>query len=226
MSVLDRMTEMVESGGNPNARNPRSSATGLGQFIDSTWLNTIQRHRPDIAQGRSRADVLALRTDPTLSREMLAAHRGDNQAGLRSSGIDPNPANTYLAHFAGLGGAKKVLGADPTTPVRSLLGDSVVRANPFLANYSAADLQNWAAAKMSGKRGPRGSLADGNEGVVSTGHQPGALLDGIGGDPAQMRAMLRQLFGVESDDEMFKAFDGVLAQLAGDAGLDFGNPNG
>ena len=41
----------VESDGDPNAKNKRSSATGLGQFLDETWLDMIRAHRPDLAKG-------------------------------------------------------------------------------------------------------------------------------------------------------------------------------
>ena len=32
----------VESNGDPNAKNKRSSAMGLGQFLDETWLVLIR----------------------------------------------------------------------------------------------------------------------------------------------------------------------------------------
>jgi len=47
----------VESNGDPNAKNKRSSATGLGQFLDETWLEMIGAHRPDLAKGRSQAEI-------------------------------------------------------------------------------------------------------------------------------------------------------------------------
>ena len=34
----------IESGFNPNARAKTSSATGLFQFIDQTWLGTVKQH--------------------------------------------------------------------------------------------------------------------------------------------------------------------------------------
>src|SRR5262249_18487257 len=59
-TVVDRIIG-VESDGDPNAKNKRSSATGLGQFLDETWLDMIRAHRPDLAKGRSQAEVLELR---------------------------------------------------------------------------------------------------------------------------------------------------------------------
>lgn len=148
MSLTDRIIG-IESGGNANAKNPRSSATGLGQFIDSTWLDMIKRHRPDLA-GLPRSEILAMRSDPQLSRQMTDAYAAENAERLSKAGFEASPGNTYLAHFAGPSGAVKVLGADPTAPVSSVLGLNVVRANPFLAKMTAGDLIAWAGQKMGG----------------------------------------------------------------------------
>jgi hypothetical protein len=140
----------VESGGDPNATNPRSSASGLGQFIDGTWLATIKQARPDLAQGKTDAELLALKTDPQLSREMTEAYANQNQAILTKAGVPVTPGTTYLAHFAGPGGAVKVLQADPNAMAGDVLGPAVVKANPFLAKMTARDLQAWADRKMGG----------------------------------------------------------------------------
>jgi len=120
----------VESAGNANAKNPLSSATGLGQFISSTWLRMMEDYRPDLYRTMSRADLLALRTDPR-------GHRVD--AG-----------RLYLAHFLGPDGASKALRANDTDTVLNVMGARVVNANPFLRNYTIADLENWAQRKMRG----------------------------------------------------------------------------
>ncbi len=138
----------VESGGNRYAKNPRSSATGSGQFIASTWLATVKKHRPDIAQGKTDAQILQLRYNPGLSREMTAAYAKDNQQFLASRGIDPTPGNTYLAHFAGPAGAA-ALHANPGATVEALLGSAAVQANPFLRGKRGADVIEWANNKMS-----------------------------------------------------------------------------
>lgn len=140
----------AESGGDPNAKNPTSSASGLGQFIDSTWLSTIKQHRPDLAQGQSDSDLLALKSDPQLSREMTAAYAADNGAILSKAGLPVTPGTTYLAHFAGPQGAVKVLSADPNASVGDILGPAAVNANPFLRGMTAGDLQAWADRKMGG----------------------------------------------------------------------------
>ena len=139
-----------ESGGNPNAKNPNSSAYGAGQFINSTWLDTISEARPDLIAGKSQAEILALRADPILSREMTDFYANKNGKILTQAGQEASPGNTYLAHFAGPGGAVKVLGAAPDAPVSSILGMEAVKANPFLANMTASDLKSWASRKMGG----------------------------------------------------------------------------
>lgn len=149
MGLIDQIIG-VESGGNPNATNPNSSAMGAGQFINSTWLDTIKSARPDLAEGKSDQELLALRADPNLSREMTAAYAAQNGQILTQAGHEATPGNTYLAHFAGPKGAVSVLSADPNTPVSSILTPDAIKANPFLARMTAGDLRAWADRKMGG----------------------------------------------------------------------------
>ena len=53
-AVVERIIG-VESTGNRNAKNSRSSATGLGQFLDETWLDLIRRYRPDLIRDIAKA---------------------------------------------------------------------------------------------------------------------------------------------------------------------------
>ena len=149
MAIADQIIG-VESGGRRNAKNPRSTAYGPGQFLNATWLDMLQRHRPDLVAGRSVADLLALRSDPALSREMTDAYARENQQFLAGRGINPTPGNTYLAHFAGPEGAAKVH-ANPNQSVETILGQNVVAANPFLRGKTGADLIRWADRKMGGR---------------------------------------------------------------------------
>jgi murein DD-endopeptidase MepM/ murein hydrolase activator NlpD len=141
----------VESAGNPKAKNPLSTATGLGQFIESTWLRMINTHRPDLAQGRTREQILALRTDPNIATEMVAALARGNANYLRSRGQPVTSGNLYLSHFLGPDGAVTALAASPGTPLSDLFPAAVITANPFLRGWSAADVVNWAARKMKQK---------------------------------------------------------------------------
>jgi len=156
MSLVDQIVG-VESGGNANAKNPNSSASGPGQFIDSTWLDMLAKHRPDITG--SRDDLLALKSDPALSREMTAAYAADNAGILKGAGLPVTPGTQYLAHFAGPQGAVGILSADPSTPAGAVLGAGVVKANPFVGKMTAGDLAAWADRKMGGKGAAPMSMA-------------------------------------------------------------------
>jgi hypothetical protein len=149
----------VESGGRADAKNPRSSASGLGQFTDSTWLATVRKHRPDLA-GASNGEILALKTDPTIGRQMTMAHTQENAAALAASGNATTEGNLYLAHFAGIAGAKRILAASDGSAIVDVLGSDVVRANPFLRDQNIGWLKGWAAKKMGGQAPPPSAALD------------------------------------------------------------------
>jgi hypothetical protein len=126
----------VESGYNPTAKAPTSSARGLYQFTKQTWLATLDRHganhglawaadaigrdasgRLTVADPVLRQQILDLRDDPTASSSMAAALTGDNRDYLESRiGRAAEPVDLYLAHFLGSGGAAKFLTALETNP--------------------------------------------------------------------------------------------------------------
>lgn len=149
----------VESAGNAAARNPLSTATGLGQFIESTWLRMMQSYRPDMARSLSRRELLDLRLNPDLSRQMVRHLAQENEAFLRARGHAISPGRLYLAHFLGPAGADQALRADPSATVLQVMGPQVVSANPFLRGYSIGDLRNWADRKMSGAGAAQVALA-------------------------------------------------------------------
>jgi hypothetical protein len=153
---LDR-TGGVESGDNPNARAKTSSALGVFQFTKGTWADQIARHKPEIAKGRSAAELIndpavqALRSDPTLSRDLARTLTNENGAALREAGLPASPANLYLAHFLGAGDAVKVLKAASGTPVEGLVNGDSVRANSSILRGKTVDsIVAWASQKMGG----------------------------------------------------------------------------
>jgi hypothetical protein len=120
----------AESSGRSDKPNPNSSALGLGQFVNATWLEMIRRYEPDLARGKSDAEILELRKNPKYSQEMTDRYAEENQAKLRHAGLPVTPGSTYLAHFAGPSGAIALMKADPNTPVESILRDQAIQANP------------------------------------------------------------------------------------------------
>ncbi len=135
---FDRLQAM-ESGGNPNARNPRSTATGPFQFIDSTW-QAYAAANPDRFQGMTPEQVMQRRTDPTEARAAAQWLAGQNAAALSGAGLPAGPGELALAHFAGAQGARALLQADPNTPAGQVLGEAVMRANPQLAGRTAGQV--------------------------------------------------------------------------------------
>lgn len=128
----------IESGLDPQAEARTSSATGLFQFIDQTWLSTIDRHgaslglgdlagainssggRAHVADPATREAILDLRYDPEIASLMAGALAGDNRDALTPVlGRTPDASELYLAHFLGAEGATRFLGALGQNPDES-----------------------------------------------------------------------------------------------------------
>lgn len=135
--------------GEGRARNEASSARGQFQFIDSTFIEEFKRNFPDIARGLSNSQILSYRNatlpDGRPIEQVLGeAHTNRNASVLSRAGFEPNGANLYLAHFAGVGGARRLLSADPNTPVERILTPDAIDANPFLRGKTAGQIIAWA----------------------------------------------------------------------------------
>ena len=139
----------VESAGNARAKNTRSTATGLGQFIESTWLRMMRTYRPDLVATLNRAELLELRFDPALSRAMVTNLARENEAFLRTRGHQITPGRLYLAHFLGPAGADIALKANPQATELEVMGASVVNANPFLRGKDIKWMTDWSDRKMN-----------------------------------------------------------------------------
>jgi hypothetical protein len=160
MKTLVDQIVISESQGNPAAKNPYSSAVGLGQFVEGTWLDLVKRHRPDIAASLNEKQILELRKDPELSRFMTGRYVEQNTSILAKRGLPVTPGSLYLAHFAGPGGAAAILAAPEDADAATVIAnvdnrsgvtrEKIVSGNPFMKNLTAKDLRNWADLKMQG----------------------------------------------------------------------------
>ncbi len=138
-------TAKLESRLNPKARAKTSSATGLYQFIDETWLELVGRHggklgydhyaqaiRAGTLTPPLRARILALRTDPKVAAHMAAAYAVQNRQTLEMAlGRPVDEVEQYFAHFLGPTGAVRffrALRATPGAPAAKLF-PAAARAN-------------------------------------------------------------------------------------------------
>lgn len=168
-AALKARIRQVESSGNDAARNPLSSATGRYQFTSGTWLAYYKRRFG--AQGLSNAAILAKRGDGRLQEVLMDDLTADNAAFLRSVGEAESAGNLYLTHFAGQGGARKLFRADPAADAGAVLGQGVVKANPWMRGMTAGDVIAWAHRKMKEpaprRAGARSELTDSDSGEAA-----------------------------------------------------------
>ena len=178
----------VESGLNATARARTSSATGLYQFIDQSWLAVVKQHGAEhglgwaangIQRGASgrltvtdpgmKQAILNLRNDPDAASLMAAEHASDNKDALESSlGREASGTDLYMAHFLGLGGARRFLkkmDANPDATAASLFpGAAQANRNIFFARDGSArslsDVYERFGAKLGGGAGAAGNTGN------------------------------------------------------------------
>lgn len=128
-------TARRESAMNPSAKARTSSAAGLFQFVEQTWLGTVKAHGAkhgygqyaDLiyrggdgrwrVEGSARNVVLDLRFDPQAASTMAAELTASNAAYLRGrSGREPGAGDLYAAHFLGPAGAAQLMDAMERRP--------------------------------------------------------------------------------------------------------------
>lgn len=146
-------TARVESNLNPTARAASSSASGLFQFLEQTWLATLKQAGPALGYGRYaeaisvnsagryevanpilRREILDLRHDPTANALMAGAFTQWNGEWLAARlGRPPSEGELYLAHFLGPAGAAKLISLAATSPQAN-----AAEAFPSAANANRA----------------------------------------------------------------------------------------
>lgn len=133
----------VESGFRADAKASTSSASGLFQFTQQTWLATLKQHGAEhnlswaveaisadkhgqysVLDPQLRGQILALRNQPEAASVMAAEFAADNSDALSTAlGREPEAVDLYLAHFLGSSGATKFLKAweaDSSQPAATL----------------------------------------------------------------------------------------------------------
>ncbi len=125
-----------ESGYNPGAKAGSSSAAGLFQFVEQTWMSTLKKHgakhgyaryaeliqqgadgRYHVDGAEARKAVMDLRFDPHAASLMAGELTSDHAAYLRGRvGRNPTAGELYAAHFLGPQGSAKLIEAVQTSP--------------------------------------------------------------------------------------------------------------
>jgi hypothetical protein len=147
-------TAIRESSLNPKAKAQTSSATGLFQFIESTWLEVMKSDGPrlgyqqyadaisvdadgdySVKDKELRQEILKLRENPQVAADLAAAFTRNNGAYLHERfGRMPSAGELYIAHFLGAKGAEKMFVAGLADPdqVASKLFPRQAKANPTI----------------------------------------------------------------------------------------------
>ncbi|MBU0554640.1 MAG: lytic transglycosylase domain-containing protein [Alphaproteobacteria bacterium] len=185
----------VESAMNPTARARTSSATGLYQFIDQSWLAIVHDHgskygmdwasnaieqtssgRYVVSDPMLRQQILDLRNHPETASIMAAELATDNRAHLESRiGRKAEPVDLYLAHFLGAGGAAKFLTSmqqAPNAPAASLF-PAAARANASVFYDKQGNARSLADIRATFER----KLNAGTQAAGSSASQPDMLPD-------------------------------------------------
>ncbi len=124
----------AESSFNPSAKAKTSSASGLYQFIKSTWLDMVGKYgeKYGVDTDQPRAELLKLREDPEIASYMAAEFAGENQRFLEQHwGGEVGSTELYFAHFMGAGGASAFMKARDEDPSQkaALLFPDAAKAN-------------------------------------------------------------------------------------------------
>lgn len=202
-------TAQRESNFDPNAKAGTSSATGLFQFTDATWLNMLDRYgdKHGVAtEGQSRADLLALRKDATLSSVMAGELAGENAKILQKKlGRPATSAELYAAHFMGPTDAAQLVHAaraDRPGPASELFPSAALaNHNVFHGKDGASLTSAQLYAKLTGI-----AVGDADAGKAASaqfGHAPPAnpniLLQAQMGAVAMTSSLMSALFGLQED---------------------------
>jgi Transglycosylase SLT domain len=135
-------TAKMESDFNPSAGASTSSAHGLYQFIDQTWLGTVKEAGSQFGYGQyadaitksssgnysvsdpaARRAILKLRDDPTAASAMAGVLTQSNSFKLTGKiGRRPTDGELYMAHFMGVGAAAKLISNAEDNPQASAAG--------------------------------------------------------------------------------------------------------
>lgn len=137
------MLSKIESSDQPYVKASSSSASGLYQFIKSTWIGEGGAWGPDASKAFG-----GLKPSPEEQLRRVKTFTAKNAAYLTKQGIPINRASLYAAHFFGSVTATKVIGADVNARADLIAGEAATKANPsILKGKTVGQFLNWLHTK-------------------------------------------------------------------------------
>ena len=129
-------TAKRESGFRASVKAPTSSASGLFQFIESTWLQMVKEKGPELGlkdvaaqitktssgkyrveNSETRKEILELRNKPEIAALMAGAFTKINAETIEAKiGRKPTSGELYIAHFLGAHNGSKLIQASSLKP--------------------------------------------------------------------------------------------------------------
>jgi hypothetical protein len=175
----------IESNGDPDAKASTSSATGLGQYLNQSWLGALYEWGPlaiarrirktgnpkkpySVPDGGERAilDMRKAKGKPELLKLNIDIFARDWEHHAQVLGKGWTEGDLYMCHFLGEGAAKKVFRANPNATAVSVAGSAAAQANPTIFYVyekkvrgrakTCAELRAWAANAMKTRWDSRG----------------------------------------------------------------------
>lgn len=133
----------IESRNRPYVKAPTSTASGLYQFIRTTWIGEGGKWGSDMAQAFG-----GLKPSPEEQLGRAKTFTAKNAAFLRTKGIPINKASLYAAHFFGPATAAKVIDADVHDRADLIAGPAATAANPsILKGKTVGQFLSWLHGK-------------------------------------------------------------------------------
>jgi hypothetical protein len=193
-AYLDRL-EMIESGGNPLAKNKNSTAKGAYQFIDSTAKQYGLKDPYNREESRKAAEALSRDNYNVLKKKL---------------GRAPTEGELYLAHQQGAGGAAKLL-MNPNVKAKDLVGPDAVKNNRGKDDMTAQEFADLWTSKFGDVSGGEGESLIGDPGEDD--------LSGLTPEEEEELAALEAEFG-ESISALTPEEEAELAELEAEFGAE------
>lgn len=234
-------TARIESNLDPGAEAPTSSATGLFQFIEQTWLGTLKQAGRALglgdyaeaivptADGRyavpdpaAREAIMRLRSDPAASAMMAGAFARENAAYLGAAiGRAPTEGELYIAHFLGADGAARLISAAANAPntnaVTMFPQAAAANRSVFFDRFGQARSASAVYAELTGRyeRARAVAFAPELRGTVAPERVQAAAPPAVPPDTAGMTQAYAAAAGAEQPQAARRFFETMFSDRAG-----------